>query len=310
MVRKVFSSISECTHVWAQQTQDEGRSGNVYFSGEKIYSYGHHFCMARILPSGVAVLSSRGYSPSTGKHQSVVRGAVTHRVTVFCDDANNSAAVNCRQVEARIERFLADLGNARKQPKAKAFAASEIVRIIDGFNAYLAALPEAEQVGALPITRLNFDSEMTLSVAQFHAEQQRLKQYAEAVEISKSVEMVAEWRAGANVLLPYSLPTMLRLGQMQLGGGSVLTERVETSKEATIPINAARRLWEVIKAVRAGNLGAKDYARMCLGQYTLDRIESNGDIVVGCHNIAYSEIEMIARQLGLIPADVAASEVT
>jgi hypothetical protein len=36
-----------------------------------------------------------------------------------------------------------------------------------------------------------------------------------------------------------------------------------------------------------------------VGHYRLTKIRGDGSMVVGCHDIPYSEIEMIARQLGL-----------
>lgn len=47
-MRTVLRHTNEVCHYWANQIQPEGRAGNVYFDGPRIYSYGRHFCMARI----------------------------------------------------------------------------------------------------------------------------------------------------------------------------------------------------------------------------------------------------------------------
>jgi len=73
-MRTVFRNTAEAAHVWAAQTQEHGRAGNVFFDGPTIYSYGRHFAVARIYQhaetgESVAMFNSRRYSVSTSKHQ-------------------------------------------------------------------------------------------------------------------------------------------------------------------------------------------------------------------------------------------------
>jgi hypothetical protein len=86
---------------------------------------------------------------------------------------------------------------------------------------------------------------------------------------------------------------MLRLSEGGVGGVCV-----ETSAGAIIPLDAALRLWPVILRVMKGD---KDYeVGMALGHYRLTQIRTDGSIKVGCHDIAFDEIEGIAKQLGLL----------
>ena len=73
----VFSN-SMVAHVWAQQTQSEGRSnnGNLYFEGPCIYSYGSHFVAGYIDREGTAWINADSYSTTTAKHMSYVSRAV------------------------------------------------------------------------------------------------------------------------------------------------------------------------------------------------------------------------------------------
>lgn len=48
-MRKVLKSTDEVMHYWANKVQSEGRAGNVFFEGDKVYSYGRHFVIARAL---------------------------------------------------------------------------------------------------------------------------------------------------------------------------------------------------------------------------------------------------------------------
>jgi hypothetical protein len=75
-------------HVWAQQTQDSGRSNNgqFFFTGRALWSYGSHFCVGFIIPADasagrpgpVALLESGSYSITTSRHQSRAASAVRH----------------------------------------------------------------------------------------------------------------------------------------------------------------------------------------------------------------------------------------
>ena len=77
-MKKVFSSHNEAAHIWASQSQYEGRAGNIFFEDGVIYSYGRHFPVARFAPElgNIVLFTSRGYSSSTGKHKSLIRGAI------------------------------------------------------------------------------------------------------------------------------------------------------------------------------------------------------------------------------------------
>lgn len=83
-MRHVFSSSSECLHVFAQQVQDYGSAGNVSFRGNVAYSYGHYpiaeivdFKKKRVL------IQSEKYSMTTAKHISYVWRALSHFDTIY-----------------------------------------------------------------------------------------------------------------------------------------------------------------------------------------------------------------------------------
>lgn len=79
-MKTVFSSHAMTAHVWAQNSQESGRSsdGRMLFQGRTIFSYGTHFALGHILESGAVLLNRDGYSTSTGKHKSHTSSAVRH----------------------------------------------------------------------------------------------------------------------------------------------------------------------------------------------------------------------------------------
>lgn len=84
---------------------------------------------------------------------------------------------------------------------------------------------------------------------------------------------------------------------------------IETSWGASVPVSVAPGLWGSVRDVRASG---KDWdvpaafiaaGRARLGSFMLERINADGSVIVGCHNIAFSELQHIARALGYADAD-------
>lgn len=75
-------------HLWAHQSQESARnSGNFYFEGKDIYSYGSHFRCASIEMNQKGekayLVTTRTYSSTTAGHMSMVRNAIPGYETVF-----------------------------------------------------------------------------------------------------------------------------------------------------------------------------------------------------------------------------------
>lgn len=76
-MKTVFTNDMVC-HVWAQQTQDNGRNSNrsIFFDGGTIYSYGKHFPMASFVfndkGESCILINSKSYSVTTSQHQNSV----------------------------------------------------------------------------------------------------------------------------------------------------------------------------------------------------------------------------------------------
>jgi hypothetical protein len=87
--KKYVFDTGEIPHLWAHRTQDEARNrqGNLYLTGDTIYSYGSHFPIARHVVSEAgerAVLfTTASYSVTTSSHCSAVRSAIPSGIPVF-----------------------------------------------------------------------------------------------------------------------------------------------------------------------------------------------------------------------------------
>ncbi len=127
---------------------------------------------------------------------------------------------------------------------------------------------------------------MAVAIAQAKLEQER-----KAAKIKELAESLQKWRDG-ELLHSGSLrniPVALRLNSEK--------GVIQTNYSAEIPITDAFKLWPIILRVMKGE---KDYTPgEPVGVYRLTKILKTGDIVVGCHNIAFSEIKIMADKLGL-----------
>ena len=147
-----------------------------------------------------------------------------------------------------------------------AIAAGERVASLVGDNAKLAA-----RLPALPLG--DWRAALAASVAMFAHE---------------DAKKIADWRAGkSNVRPPSETGPLLR----------VKGETIETSQGAIVPLSVAPELWRIIRIARAGKLNMEAVAGKRVGSFRLDDVRADGSVKIGCHDIAYSELELIAMQL-------------
>lgn len=293
-MKTVFSSHNECAHIWASQSQYEGRASRVFFEGEIIYSYGRHFPVARFAPEygDIVLFNNRGYSNSTAKHKSVIRAAIPSKYAIIpCDDPTRSISHNldiwARRVESLREQFAAS-----KRKPTRANLAVEIYNNCEAAANYAMAT----QIDAPGFTCSTIDEDEAReygAIAQRKRDANREARRIEQDRIRKleAAERFALWQAGENV---YSggfelYPTILR----------IKGEQIETSRGAKIPVDDALKIYPLLD--RAKRSGAKIEAGMHninLGAYRFNSFDGD-TLIVGCHQIAWEQVEKMAIQLNL-----------
>lgn len=97
---------------------------------------------------------------------------------------------------------------------------------------------------------------------------------------------------------------LLRAVAPEVTGCNVTGGTLETSEGATVPLRHAFRVFQFVAACRAEGKAwtpgcGFGPARIRVGHFTLDRIDSTGDFVAGCHSIKWPEVERLARGLGV-----------
>lgn len=140
------------------------------------------------------------------------------------------------------------------------------------------SLPAPDYLGKLPAQARKLLPKLEIMRDARDAERMRI-----------NAEKIARWHAGEDVYLPRELPPMLRIEG----------EQITTSWGASVPVTVAPTLWEMVTTARL--LANTDTAySVPVGGYVLNTVHIDGSITVGCHKIAYSELELIARQLKFI----------
>lgn len=300
-MKTVFSSHSECAHIWASQSQDQGRASRVFFEGQVIYSYGYHFPVARFAPEygNIVLFTSRGYSPSTGKHKTLIRSAIpsTYQV-IYCDDPTRGHEHNLGKWQAAAEWMRRDFA-AKKNKLGRAKLASEIYLNNRAAIAYCDAL----KIDAPGFTTTTIDEDNAREYGAIAAREREAKKAAARAEYEKkagleAADRMALWIAGDHVYTGgfQYLPTALR----------IKADSIQTSRGANIPVSDAIKLWPLL--VRAKNSGKTLEAGLHsiqLGAYRFNSFDGN-TLIVGCHQIGWDQLEKMAIQLNLISEGVTA----
>jgi len=134
-MKKVFTNSNDVIHLFAQQTQLEARTSNVFFYNTKIYSYGYHYLLGEFIKSNTIMINDRGYSVTTSKHISQLRYATRQYKQFLTSETDlKSVLYTCRE-------NLNKLKAARKPIKY----ISEINRYFKALNTYLDWLKKNKQ---------------------------------------------------------------------------------------------------------------------------------------------------------------------
>jgi hypothetical protein len=76
-----------------------------------------------------------------------------------------------------------------------------------------------------------------------------------------------------------------------------------------VPLEDVRRIAPlVLRVIRAGRTYQANGERIAVGVYTLDSIDSEGTVRVGCHTFRRAEIERVAGLLGIEATNAAPAE--
>lgn len=294
-MKTVFSSNAEVSHIWASQTQYEGRAGNVFFEDGVIYSYGRHFPVAKFCPEygNVVLFTDRGYSNSTAKHKSLIRSAIPRSYNVvYCDDPTRNAEHNLGKWQKKVDYLRIEFAS-KTHKISRGNIAVEIFKTCESAIVFCMAL----KIQAPDWTNESND-EMTARDHVYELaktrEAKREAKREEKARISKleATERLVLWLRGESVYMDgfQHHETMLR----------IKGETIETSRGAKIPVSDAIAFWPMLQRTkRSGKTLEAGLHNINLGAYRFNSFDGN-TLIVGCHSIGWNELEKMAIQLNLM----------
>lgn len=297
-MKKVFSSNSQLAHVWANQSQSEGRASNFFFEGTDLYSYGYHYLagVVHTAKNGTrfALIRSDVYSHSTGRHLSLASRACYGLMPSFRVEAVRDTDKALVEIDMRGYNRIV---KALKKQKVTSIESveSEIEYILDAFKE---ASEFRELIGKPAITapKKDLDAVREHFAKRFKRYQElntpeaiakREKEYAKRQEKKREAEKNAlaerinKFRAGEYVgYLPMTNELLRFKG-----------DNVETSRGALVPLAAAETLYAAIKAgvnVIGQRIGHFQVIAVS-GVFSYATNEVDTLVTIGCHKILMSE---------------------
>ena len=274
-MRKVFSSADDVIHVFAQRSQSEGRSSNVFFSRDKIYSYGYHYLLGEFIDENTIIINDGRCSSTTAKHISSLRYGTRQYKQFFTTETDlnlvwyevlglKEKLIKARKPENYINRILYlwtkmnEFIEYRKHKMVKKEDKyKEIKKLVDAINKDSSGLKQK------------------LVVAKKKAEDAKKKK--DAAIIKESLKKFNSYE------IDY-----FRVGDEDFLRLSQDGNQVETSQNVKIEVSDAKKLYLAIKA----GVDIKGYR---ISNYIVKSI--NGHLVIGCHNINMNSVRQVGDKI-------------
>jgi hypothetical protein len=315
----------QVAHIWANQSRPSANGSHFYFEGATIYSYGSHFPIARHCTdkkgNPYILMTTKSYSPSTARHVSYVRQAIPYGMQVFQVE---DPLCNYSKADLRLEfkaKKKAVLAEALRASRARTFTSLEHAnRLGKEANDFAEFFGLKERViVASPRFRLELEKADKRTKKEREAAKARqaaraVQQAAEAAERAKSQEQRDEearfrlemWKRGEHPIssgfnrLPVALRVNKNPGLKEKAIGVLYRGALlETSHGASVPAEDAAKAVRFVSIVKKAGIGWHRNGETCkVGDFQLDSISATGDVVAGCHRIAWDEVERIGKAEG------------
>jgi hypothetical protein len=305
-MKTVFNNDMVC-HVWAQQTQDNGRNAksSIFFEGDTIYSYGKHFWIGYFAERDAVLLNSSKYSVTTSSHQWAVESAVDHLKTFTVPYRDNHAG-NMRHYIDMIESAMNTASRSKRSSYLNSYDSAmfhikragdhfqELLSYSKTFNVYTEYQFPTQQSETILTKKKANDAKW--DNPKEVAKREKAKLAKERAERKKNIndirDRVFRFRNGNNFVgYGMSFPVLLRLDN----------ETVKTSQNAEMPVKFAKAIWQMVAKCKSSKTVFKPNGKTIhAGHFQVSKIDDHGNLTAGCHYIKYGVIKNMARQLNLI----------
>tara|TARA_R110001606_G_scaffold378938_1_gene538766 strand:- start:31 stop:906 length:876 start_codon:yes stop_codon:yes gene_type:complete len=288
-MKKVFQNTSEVVHVFAQQTQSEGRnqSGSIYFRDNKIYSYGSHYLLGEFINSNTIIINDFGYSVTTSKHINELIYATSQYNQFF------TSSIDIKYVQTEINAFLKCLTNARKPE----IYISNITKLESNLTKWVEFCKENKiKKGHFSkynfvVNKSDYKYKKIVKIANSLLTPEaieKIKAKGKKEAIKQKAKDKRELKTKLNKFNAYEIDRF-KVGEFDYLRLSQNGQFVETSQHIRIEKNEAKKLYFAIKK-------KIDIRGQKIGYYTVNKID-NKALTVGCHKICIKSVQKVGQIL-------------
>ena len=284
-MKKVFKNTSEVVHVFAQQTQSEGRnqSGSVYFKDNRIYSYGSHYLLGEFINKDTIIINDYGYSVTTSKHINELRNA-TIQYNVFF-----TSLIDIKNVESVIEANLKCLAKSRK--------GETYIDIINELEKGLTKWVKFCKENKIKkehfykynyiVNKSDYKYKKIVKIANSLLTPEtieKIKAKGKKEAIKQKAKDKKELKNKIDKFNTYEIDRF-KIGEFDYLRLSENKQFVETSQNIRIEKSEAKKLYFAIKK-------KIDIRGQKIGYYTINKID-NKALTVGCHKICIKSVQKV-----------------
>lgn len=274
-MRTVFSNAHDVIHAFAQRNQSHGRSSNVFFYGDKIYSYGYHYLLGEFIDDKTIVINNRGYSNTTSKHISWIIGATRQYKQFF------TLSCDIYHVHSQVLSLNSKLATAKKPEKY----INEMLSLWASLNEFITYTKNKNTIKDDRYKNIKRIIKAIQSQPQEY--QQKLAEAKKKEELMRKRSEEKQIKDTLSKWYNYEVHSF-RIGDKDYLRISQDGSNVETSQYVKVSIDEAKTLYQLIcKGV--------DIRGHRISNYIVNSI--NGTLKIGCHNIDMDSVHKVGKQL-------------
>lgn len=270
-MKNVFSNSDLC-HTFAQRTQERGKSSNMFFEHDKIYSYGYHYLLAEFLPDDSILINDNGYSNTTAKHISKIRQATRQYKQYFTTSCDLDI----------VYRKINDLSKKLLTARKKDIYANEIISLFDScleFNLkYRVNQLHTDKFKAIELIYNNISKNIDEYIKQ--GKEREIKENEKLI-----IKLAEDVKKFNNYEINYINSRNLNIDYIRISKDNNF---IESSQGVKIDIDLAKRLYNKIAL-------KEDIRGYNIGGYTVTGL--NGVLSIGCHKIDVSNVHEIGLKI-------------
>jgi hypothetical protein len=296
-MKKILKNHSDVCHKFNEQSQYEGRAGNIFFEGNKIYSYGYHYLLGEFISPNTILINNKGYSNSTAKHINILMQATRDKRQIEITRIELNLVLN--ELETLYKKLL-------KARKTLTYYFNSIIWLHNDFNinknnlnGFYLAYNYSRGFQFVELSKTCKEQKEKLNrieeIRNLAFEYSQSKEYLTKIERAKELEKTKaqrekekrEKQRAEQIENFYSYKgSSIYWGEFDLLRLSKCGEYLETSQAVKIPIKEAQRYFKLFSS------GAKLIGEK-ISQYAT--ISNDNFLQIGCHKIEHKEANRIGE---------------